>query len=156
MIEVVRLDVQYEPTVAHLPWELKRAERAAARILDSKLRGSGLTKSQFGVIQVLANTPKASSAELARMLFVSPQAIVGLIAALEQKGYISRSQSAASARIAEARLTRTGREAWKRAVAKVTEIDDLLASEFSQAEIDRLSRLLGRLSNLATTDEQQR
>lgn len=143
----------YEPTVAHLPWELKRAERAAARFLDAKLRGTGLTKSQFGVIQALAHMRKASSAELARTVFVTPQAMVGLITALEQKGYIERTQSTVSARIIDAQLTPAGRAAWRRASAKLAEIDALLSDEFSQAEVVRFSRFLTRISEALDVDE---
>ena len=87
-------DKKYEPSVVHLPWEIKRAERAMARLLDMKLRGTGLTKSQFGVIQALEHMRKASSAELARTVFVTPQAMVSIVTGLEQKGYIERTQSA--------------------------------------------------------------
>jgi DNA-binding MarR family transcriptional regulator len=149
----VQRDDEYEPSVAHLPWELKRAERAAARLLDAKLRGTGLTKSQFGVIQALAHMRKASSAELARTVFVTPQAMVGLITTLERKGYIERSQSEVSARIIDARLTAAGRAAWRRASARLAEIDDLLTDEFSQAEVVRLSRFLTRLSETLNVDE---
>ena len=146
-------DKKYEPRVAHLPWELKRAERAMARLLDVKLRGTGLTKSQFGVIQALEHMDKASSAELARTVFVTPQAMVGLVTALEQKGYIERTQSEASARIIEARLTQAGRAAWRRAVAKLSEIDQLLESEFSTTDLARLTRLLRRLGGPMDSDQ---
>lgn len=139
-------DDKYQPSVGHLPWELKRAERAAARFLDAKLRGTGLTKSQFGVIQALANVRKASSAELARTVFVTPQAMVGLINALEAKGYIERTQSQLSARIIDARLTPAGRAAWRRASAKLAEADAVLSEEFSQAEVVRFSRFLSRIT----------
>lgn len=144
----VRRNEDYEPSVAHLPWELKRAERAAARYLDTKLHGTGLTKAQFGVIQALAHKRKASSAELARTVFVTPQAMVGLISALEEKGYIERSQSELSARVIDARLTPAGRAAWRRASARLAEIDELLSGEFSQAEVTRFSKFLARISEV--------
>ncbi len=146
----VQRDDDYEPTVAHLTWELKRAERAAAKLIDVKLRGTGLTKSQFGVIQALAHMRKASSAELARTVFVTPQAMVWLITTLEEKGYIERAQSEVSARIIDATLTPAGRAAWRRASAKLAEIDDLLTDEFSQAEVVRFSRFLTRISETLT------
>ncbi len=144
----IQRDEDYEPSVAHLPWELKRAERSAARYIDAKLRGTGLTKSQFGVIEALAHKHKASSAELARTVFVSPQAMVRLITALEEKRYIERSQSEVSARIIDARLTPAGRAAWRRASASLAEIDAKLAEEFSPAEVARFSRFLARISDV--------
>ncbi|MDT5364866.1 MAG: hypothetical protein QOC69_6628 [Mycobacterium sp.] len=79
--------------------------------------------------------------------------MVGLITTLERKGYIERSQSEVSARIIDARLTAAGRAAWRRASARLAEIDDLLTDEFSQAEVVRLSRFLTRLSETLNVDE---
>lgn len=142
----VRRGEPYEPTVAHLPWEVKRAEREATRAVDAMLRGSGLTKSQFGVLQAIAHMRKASSAELARMIFVTPQAMVGLVTTLEEKGFIERSQSSYSARVIEARLTPAGRAVYKRGAAALEQIDRTLEAEFSADEVVRFSKLLSRLT----------
>jgi DNA-binding MarR family transcriptional regulator len=138
------VDEEYEPSVAHLPWEVKRAEREAARTIDKVLRGTGLTKSQFGVLQALAHMRVASSAELARTVFVTPQAMVGMIAALEQKGYIERNPAAESARIIEARLTTSGRAALKRSQEALARIDERLRTAFNPDEAVRFSGFLGR------------
>jgi DNA-binding MarR family transcriptional regulator len=132
----------FEPKIGHLPWEIKRAEREAARTIDNLLRSTGLTKSQFGVMQALSRMKKASSADLARSFFVSPQAMVGLIAALEEKGYIERNPAAA--RVIEATITPSGRAAFKRAREALNRMDDRLAAGFTPAEADQLSALLTR------------
>ena len=81
---------RYEPEVAYTSWLLKRAERAAGAALYDALRDLGITPSQYGVMQALVRLEKASSAELARAVFVTPQAMTGLIAGLERQGYIRR------------------------------------------------------------------
>jgi DNA-binding MarR family transcriptional regulator len=132
----------FEPKIGHLPWEIKRAEREAARSIDNLLRSTGLTKSQFGVMQALSRMKKASSADLARSFFVSPQAMVGLISALEAKGYIERNPAAA--RVIEATITPAGRAAYKRAREALSRMDDRLADGFTPAEANQLSALLSR------------
>jgi DNA-binding MarR family transcriptional regulator len=132
----------FEPKIGHLPWEIKRAEREAARSIDNLLRSTGLTKSQFGVMQALSRMKKASSADLARSFFVSPQAMVGLISALEEKGYIERNPAAA--RVIEATITPAGRAAYKRAREALNRMDDRLAAGFTPAEANQLSNLLSR------------
>lgn len=132
----------FEPKVGHLPWEVKRAEREAARTIDNLLRSTGLTKSQFGVMQALSRMKKASSADLARSFFVSPQAMVGLISALEKKGYIDRNPAAA--RVIEATITPAGRAAYKRAREALNRMDERLAAGFTPTEANQLSALLDR------------
>jgi DNA-binding MarR family transcriptional regulator len=142
----VRDNGTFEPKVGHLPWEIKRAEREAARSIDNLLRSSGLTKSQFGVMQALSRMKKASSADLARSFFVSPQAMVGLISALEEKGYIDRNPAAA--RVIEATITPAGRAAYKRAREALTRMDERLAAGFTPAEATELSALLTKFTEI--------
>src|SRR5437868_4692574 len=65
---------EYRPRVGYTSWLLKRTERSAATLLYDRLRDLGLTPSQYGVLQALIRLEKASSADLARALFVTPQA----------------------------------------------------------------------------------
>src|SRR3954471_19072760 len=95
-----------------ITWLVKLAEREVGRELDRELRHTGLTKSQFGVLQALIHLEKASSAALARTVFVTPQAMVGIVAGLERKGFIRRKSSKASARVIEATVTSAGRVAY--------------------------------------------
>ena len=95
-----------------ITWLIKLAEREVGKELDRELRHSGLTKSQFGVLQALMHLERASSAALARTVFVTPQAMVGIIAGLERKGFIRRKTSRASARVIEATVTASGKVAY--------------------------------------------
>src|SRR5947199_9762727 len=71
-----------------ITWLVKLAEREVGRELDRELRHTGLTKSQFGVLQALMHLEKASFAALARTVFVPPQSMVGIVAGLELKAFI--------------------------------------------------------------------
>jgi len=129
----------------HLPWLIKLAEREVGRELDRELRHSGLTKAQFGVLQALVHLKRASSAALARTVFVTPQAMVGIVGGLEAKGFIRRKTSQASARVIEATVTAVGDSAYRKGVEMIAHVDDLLAKEFSDKELTQLVAYLERM-----------
>ena len=132
---------RYEPEVAYTSWLLKRAERAAGAALYDALRDLGITPSQYGVMQALVRLEKASSAELARAVFVTPQAMTGLIAGLERQGYIRR-KPLKSSRVIEATLTSVGRRVFAEATARVAKVDMLLTSLLTDDDVERLQRTL--------------
>jgi DNA-binding MarR family transcriptional regulator len=132
---------RYEPEVAYTSWLLKRAERAVGAALYDALRDLGITPSQYGVLQALVRLEKASSAELARAVFVTPQAMTGLISGLERSGLIRR-KPVKSSRVIEATLTRVGRRVFAEATARVAKIDMQLTSLLTDADVTRLQRSL--------------
>jgi DNA-binding MarR family transcriptional regulator len=140
----------YRPTeFGTIPWLIKHAEREVGKRLDRELHAGGVTKAQFGVLQALAHLKTASSAALARTVFVSPQAMVGIIVGLERKGFIVRRASRASARMLEARVTPAGMEAYRKGKKAVLRVDDLISSEFDPDEqalfISHLTRFVAVL-----------
>jgi DNA-binding MarR family transcriptional regulator len=130
---------RYDPEVAHTSWLLKRAERAVAAALYEVLRDLGITPSQYGVMQALVRLEKASSADLARAVFVTPQAMTGLVSGLERLGYIRR-KPVRSSRVIEATLTTVGRRMFDEATARVAKIDLLLTSLLSDDDVVELQR----------------
>jgi DNA-binding MarR family transcriptional regulator len=132
---------RYEPEVAYTSWMLKRAERAVGAALYDGLRDLGITPSQYGVMQALVRLEKASSAELARAVFVTPQAMTGLVSGLERQGYIRR-KPLKSSRVIEATLTPLGRRVFEDATARVAKIDMQLTSLLTDDDVERLQRSL--------------
>jgi DNA-binding MarR family transcriptional regulator len=128
-----------------IAWLIKLAEREVGRELDRELRHTGLTKAQFGVLQALVHLKRASSAALARTVFVTPQAMVGIVGGLETKGYIRRKTSQASARVIEATVTPAGQTAYNKGVEMVVHVDDVLLKEFSDKELKQLNDYLERM-----------
>lgn len=140
----------YRPReVGTFAWLVKQAERELGKALDRELRHTGLTKSQFGVLQALMHLEKASSAALARTVFVTPQAMVGIVAGLESKGFIRRKTSRASARVIEATVTAAGKAAYTEAVGMIGLLDGALEAEFDEAELDHFRGYLERLITAA-------
>ena len=134
---------KYQPQVAYTSWIVKRAERAAGAALYDGLREFGLTPSQYGVLQALVRLERASSAELARAVFVTPQAMTGLIAGLERQRYIRR-KPLKSSRVIEATLTALGRRVFDDATQRVDGIDAQFISLLSKAEVRALQSALER------------
>jgi DNA-binding MarR family transcriptional regulator len=128
-----------------ITWLVKLAEREVGRELDRELRHTGVTKSQFGVLQALMHLERASSAALARTVFVTPQAMVGIVAGLERKGLIRRKSSKVSARAIDATVTAAGKNAYAEAVRMIRNVDDILAKEFTPKELDQLDDYLERM-----------
>ena len=132
-----------------ITWLIKLAEREVGKELDRELRHSGLTKSQFGVLQALMHLERASSAALARTVFVTPQAMVGIVAGLERKGFIRRKTSRASARVIEATVTAAGRVAYDEGVRH-----DPQGRRHARRRVHR--RRAGRPQRLPGADDQRR
>jgi DNA-binding MarR family transcriptional regulator len=132
---------EYRPRVGYTSWLLKRFERSVASLLYDRLRDLGLTPSQYGALQVLIRLEKASSADLARALFVTPQAMTGLVAGLERQGYITR-KPLQSSRVIEAAITPLGQKVFDEATTRVEQIDTLMTSALSDQDTDELRGML--------------
>lgn len=133
----------YRPRVGDTSWLLKRTERSAAAMLYDHLRDLGLTPSQYGALHALIRLEKASSADLARALFVTPQAMTGLVAGLERQGYITR-KPRRSSRVIEATVTSLGQKVHDEATNRVVQIDALMTSLLSPSERRALRSALER------------
>lgn len=136
----------YDLPLGNLLWHVRLTERAMQKAMREALLHTNVTKAQFGILQVLERIQRASSATLARTLTVSPQAMVGVIASLEVKGFIKRrTTSSASARILVAQLTPKGRAAFSAAAERFALLDTALESAFTEAERHTLVELLARM-----------
>lgn len=143
-----REEGDYRPReFGRVTWLIKLAEREVGKELDRELRHTGLTKSQFGVLQALMHLERASSAALARTVFVTPQAMVGIVAGLERKGLIRRRSSKVSARAIDASVTAQGKAVYAEAERMVRNVDDMLGAEFTRDELELYAQFLERTIN---------
>jgi DNA-binding MarR family transcriptional regulator len=91
-----------EPRSTYL---VKRLQEAMRLRLDEITRQFGLTTRQWTALSVLTQYPGISSAGLARLTFVSPQAANELVMTLERKGFLKRSVDQSNRRRLEVELT---------------------------------------------------
>jgi len=104
---------------------VKQLQEALRLRLVEITRRFDLTTGQYTALSVLAIYPGISSAQLARLTFVSPQAANEMVATLERKRLLTRSVDTSNRRRLEVKVTRAGRAT----LAKCNELVDELEAE---------------------------
>lgn len=77
--------------------------------LDRALKDYDVTGGQYLILSLVSRAGGRSSAELARRAYITPQSMNEVIAALEHKGYVRRTENPDNRRILQVGLTREGR-----------------------------------------------
>jgi DNA-binding MarR family transcriptional regulator len=142
-----------DATANALGYTLKRAQQALRNTIDPALADLGLTTAQYAALYNLHRHPGASSAELARMSFVTPQTMVRIVADLEERGLLSREPSQAHARVLQARLSDDGEAVLQRAQHRVDLIHTHMLEGIPTAEVERFH---GWLTHIAARLEAAR
>lgn len=133
-----------------LGYLIKRAQQAVRNAVDPALSGLGLTAAQYAALYNLRRHPGASSADLARLSFVTPQTMVRIVAGLERAGLVSRTPCPGHRRILQARLSSEGALLLARAQRRV---DVIHATMLGGIPLPELERLRGWLTHIAVTLE---
>ena len=126
-----------------------RAHASITRELSARLEAAhGLTLNDYDVLVQLAYAPgrQLRRVDLARCVLLSPSGITRLLDGLEREGWVEKGQCASDARVTYAVLTDAGLAKFK-AVRKthIVDIEAVFGSRYSQAELETISSLLGRL-----------
>jgi DNA-binding MarR family transcriptional regulator len=121
---------------------VKRTQQALRQACDEQLRAIGLSMSQYAVLRALADSPGASSAELARQCFVTRQSLRDVLGGLRTAGLVTVAAEATSGRARPVTLTRSGKIHLQGAEKLVTEVEDRMLDGFSAADQRRLAQLL--------------
>jgi DNA-binding MarR family transcriptional regulator len=147
--EAVRAaEASYRPKEGYLSWLLTRSNRELGRHVDRVLDEVDLTEAQYGVLQALVHLKSASSATLARSVQVTPQAMVGLVAALERKGYIARTSHPGGGRVITTTVTPLGQEAFDTAKRRIRSLERNVRKTLTDEEYDLIVEKLERLSTI--------
>jgi DNA-binding MarR family transcriptional regulator len=104
-------DLEFAGSDQPVGYLLMRVHRALRATIDDTLRPHGFTMPQVAVLFALGRKAGLSTAELARLAFVTPQAMGEVLAGLEAKGFVIRRAHDSHGRILPAELTATGIEA---------------------------------------------
>ena len=98
-----------EKIIKDIVWSVRRLVRTV--YLDSQKisKQYGLTGPQSGVLRSLLKYGPTSSADLSRMLYVTPSNITGVIDRLEKKGLVERVRKIGDRRVALIQLTEAGK-----------------------------------------------
>jgi len=111
MSELQSYDHEFAGSGQPVGYLLMRVHRALRAMIDDALRPHGFTMPQVAVMFALGRKTGLSTAELARLAFVTPQAMGEVLAGLEAKGFVIRRAHDSHGRILPAELTPSGMEA---------------------------------------------
>ena len=117
------------PHTARLSYLVYRLERRIRAHLDEALSDLGLTTPAYMALSELRTRDGVSSAELARIAFVTPQAMNLVVRDLEQRGLIRRDPHPAGGRILCARLTPEGLAALRHCDHLLDDIEETMLAE---------------------------
>jgi DNA-binding MarR family transcriptional regulator len=123
---------------------IKRAEQALNTAKSAALREFNLTVPQYTVLHAVSYLPGSSGAQLARVCEVTPQTMTTVLANLEAKNLIVRTQSSVHQKVLVTTLTSGGRTLLRKAGIRERAVEDDLADAFDPAERALLIRLLER------------
>jgi DNA-binding MarR family transcriptional regulator len=130
---------------------VKRVQLALRKTLDSSLVRLDLTTAQYAVLYHIAHSPGTSSAELARLSFVTPQTMIRLVRGLERKHFLIRRPSPRDPHLLEARLTNDGTKALRAAQRQVDAIHERMIGNLRHAEREQLATWLTSLAEQLET-----
>lgn len=124
-----RLAVTTAPHVSYLVFRLERRIRAR---LDEALARHGVTTTAYMALSELRLRDAPSSADLARIAFVSAQAMNLVILDLEQRGLVRREPHPAGGRVLPIRLTRRGAQVLDLCDRSLDDIERGMLAEFDE------------------------
>jgi DNA-binding MarR family transcriptional regulator len=126
-----------------------RAHAALTRSLNSDLvNAHGLTINDYEVLLHLAQADdrRLRRVDLAQRLVLTASGITRLLDGLERAGYVRKAHCNSDARVTYAVITDAGFEKLREASAThLAGVHELFESQFSEAELETLGALLGRL-----------
>lgn len=121
-----------EPRISYVIARLERAVRAG---VNERVRPHGLTTLQYTTLSVLGSRGRPlSNAQLARRAYMTPQAMIEVLNALERKGLIRRDTHPNHRRVYPASLTDQGRRVLAECDAGVDALEDEMLSGLAPEE----------------------
>jgi len=121
---------------------MKRVELAVRSQLDDIVRQGGLTTTQYTALTVLERHDDMSSAQLARLSFVTAQSMADVITTLEERGLIERHRDRADRRRLVVGLTGSGRVLLDRYRDEVAALEKSMLAGLSEEETAALRVVL--------------
>jgi DNA-binding MarR family transcriptional regulator len=125
---------------------IKRLELAVRSQLDTVTQVHGLTTPQYAALSSLVLDPGLSSAALARMSFVSAQAMNEMVALLEAKHLITRRPEPGHGKIRQIFITEHGERVLRACEEAVDIVESRMLSALDVDEIGALGAMLRRCS----------
>ena len=117
---------------------LKQAATVLRGAMETALRPMGMTVPQYACLELLDQRPGSSVADLARAAFVTRQAMTGVLAGLEERGWVTRPAVAPQGRALPATVTEEGRRRLGEASRAVARVQERMLAGLEPARRERL------------------
>jgi DNA-binding MarR family transcriptional regulator len=126
-----------------------RAHSAITRQLNADLLNvHGLTLNDYEVMLLLSRADglRMRRVDLAQSVVLTASGITRLLDGLERAGFVEKDSCSTDGRVSYAKLTVAGHSKLKEAAGThLRGVEELFTGRFSDAELEQLARLLGRL-----------
>lgn len=140
--------VDLETSVGYL---LKEASSALRSEMEAVLRPLGMTVTHYSCLELLAQRPGLSSAELARGTFVTRQSMNVLLQMLERDGFVTRPTSAPVGKALPTSLTAMGRGRLRLASAAVRSVEKRMLASLTDQDETEARRILTSIVRALTS-----
>ena len=147
-LEVVELWIRcsgVRPAPTPVGLHLAQAARVVSRAFDDALARAGGSVPVWLVLLNLKIRPQASERELAEAIGVREATLTYHLNAMEVEGLLTRRRDPANRRVHIVQLSESGEAAFLRLRDAAVSFDRQLRHGLTDADLDRLRRLLGRL-----------
>ena len=139
------MKAESEAVIYNIVDSIRRLVRAVYLDSQKMSKQYGLTGPQSSVLRNLVNDGPMSSADLSRMLYVTPANITGIIDRLEIKGLVKRIKKQGDRRVALITLTESGQQLGR---SIPDPIINLFISELGDLELKHLKLLAGAMNQV--------
>ena len=139
------MKAESEAVIYNIVDSIRRLVRAVYLDSQKMSKQFGLTGPQSSVLRNLVNDGPMSSADLSRMLYVTPANITGIIDRLEIKGLVKRIKKQGDRRVALITLTESGHQLGR---SIPDQIINLFIYELGDLELKHLKLLSGAMNQV--------
>lgn len=125
---------------------LRRAARALTQLYEQEMRSSGLSTSQFTILQVLSLISELTQGELGRLLVMDSTTLTRTLAIMSRRGWIKKrhGHDRREWRIA---LAKTGQEQLRRALPLWERAQVRVRRQMGKGPWSELTKLTNQLTN---------
>lgn len=139
----------HQPTPSLL-YLIGRVDQGIRREMRARLEQWNLSLAGYTALSVLKERPGLSNAQLARRSLITPQSMIEVLAALEERGLVRRAADPAHARILRAELTARGRKLLAAIQPAIDTMQDQMFAGVPAAQRRQILRaLVGVMDRLA-------
>ncbi|WP_349898828.1 MarR family winged helix-turn-helix transcriptional regulator [Parafrigoribacterium soli] len=134
--------------VGRLEWITQRLARALQRAVELVASDNDITVPEYHLLLATSDDLGRSNAEIARLMFVTPQSANRVLAGLERRGFVVRAGEASRGRTRNTVLTPAGRAVLEECTKR---IEDIEARVMASLDDDQRNLILPALLRAAET-----